>query len=287
MDTLVLVVTELLLYSECSNLQMSLNRERLGTLYDYTFISSELASDKYLLAICTLASANQPEDIAKVYILALLSFYDNDTDNSYSLVERVYDLLDSRDRLENSFKTVLSEQMQFVAKAKETILKSSVIIGIPKAINALKIIRDNTPASLVVKIRNSDREDYFISQDTIRKHSHKNIEQGLNHWDMTYNKVSDRIISDLNSFYPDLWQFIVDDVYGDILSFDKIVDAKLTSLIVICDLIPLDVNPQLRGHLRGALNVGWDKETIEQVRTFALMICTWCDIRWKGEVFKL
>ena len=50
--------------------------------------------------------------------------------------------------------------------------------------------------------------------------------------------------------YPDLWYFAYHHVYSPLLSFTDIISAKETSMCC-CLLIPQDVNPQLKGHLKG------------------------------------
>ena len=52
---------------------------------------------------------------------------------------------------------------------------------------------------------------------------------------------------------------------------------------VCCCLIPQDVNPQLKGHLKGALNNGGTKEELNDVRSLVFDLCDWKGgITWKG-----
>ena len=87
----------------------------------------------------------------------------------------------------------------------------------------------------------------------------RQIQDGLRHWNSIYNKVSTRVVNNLNSSYPDLWYYTLVHVYGPLFAFDEILSAQETSLVIIASLVPQDVNPQLRGHLKGALNIGCDK----------------------------
>ncbi len=48
----------------------------------------------------------------------------------------------------------------------------------------------------------------------------------------------------------------INHVYGPILSFVDILDARETSLVTIAALVPQDVQPQLRGHVKGAVANG-------------------------------
>ncbi|CAI7190213.1 BBT_collapsed_G0031120.mRNA.1.CDS.1 [Saccharomyces cerevisiae] len=121
---------------------------------------------------------------------------------------------------------------------------------------------------------------------TIQERDHT-IQNGLRHWNSIYNKVSTRVVNNLNSSYPDLWYYTLVHVYGPLFAFDEILSAQETSLVIIASLVPQDVNPQLRGHLKGALNIGCDKETVEAVRGLAILISQWCGVSWKSGVVKL
>lgn len=54
-------------------------------------------------------------------------------------------------------------------------------------------------------------------------------------------------------------------------------------MCVVASLIPQDVNPQLKGHLKGALNVGVTKEELNDLRCIVFDICDWTGGHfWKG-----
>ena len=76
-------------------------------------------------------------------------------------------------------------------------------------------------------------------------------------------------------------------VYGPLLSFTGALTAQETSLVVIASLVPQDVNPQLRGHLKGALNIGCDFETIEAVRRLSILVSQWSGVQWKDGIVQL
>jgi len=44
-------------------------------------------------------------------------------------------------------------------------------------------------------------------------------------------------------------------------------------LVVLASLIPQDVNPQLKGHLVGALNNGATEEEVKAVREVVIKVC--------------
>jgi alkylhydroperoxidase/carboxymuconolactone decarboxylase family protein YurZ len=62
-------------------------------------------------------------------------------------------------------------------------------------------------------------------------------------------------------------------MYGYVLSNTSVLSAAETSFVMIAGLIPQDVNPQLKGHLRGALNGGATVEQVKAVRNVVVELC--------------
>lgn len=62
-------------------------------------------------------------------------------------------------------------------------------------------------------------------------------------------------------------------MYGYLLSNVQVLDELETSWVLVAGLIPQDVNPQLKGHLRGALNHGATKEEVRAVREVVIRMC--------------
>jgi len=62
-------------------------------------------------------------------------------------------------------------------------------------------------------------------------------------------------------------------MYGYLLSNTDILSPVETSWVLMAGLIPQDVNPQLKGHLRGALNNGATSEQVLAVREIVIAIC--------------
>lgn len=272
-----------------------MNETQLKQLFEYSF-KQNAKKEWYMLAIAVLTASNAPEDIAQIFLLELVSSLpENKSKSTDWLIETVIKMIEDPVLLNTTFHEVSSVQRTILSKVKECILKISAIVGIPRAINGLRYVRLYTPASLLSDspLQIDANTHYIDRTHTVRKDEDAKsavqdvLQRGMRHWNTTYGKVSNRVIEDLNQFYPDLWQFIIKDVYGDILSYNDIVSGPVTSLLMISSLVPMDVNPQLRGHLRGALNFGWNMETINEVRSFAILIAQWHGIKWKSEVTKL
>lgn len=214
-------------------------------------------------------------------------------------------------------------QMVIASKMREVLLKGAALAGLPKSINALVTLKNVTPSNIKpshnyerqptvrpghVRLSNIVQEDvagtHFeetspgnnpgvtfdtidgpISTDSLnQKEIVLNMKRGSEFWNTVYStKVNTRIKRQMFNAYPDLWQFAYHNVYSPLLSFTDILSAKETSMCIVSSLIPQDVNPQLKGHLRGALNVGCLKEELEQLRGLVVDLCDWCgNVTWQG-----
>lgn len=82
--------------------------------------------------------------------------------------------------------------------------------------------------------------------------------------------------------------------YGFVLSGGNgVLSDKETSFCVLAGLVPQDVNPQLKGHLRGAVNLGATREEVEAVRGLSVRLCEGVGMKvgevggWRENVAKL
>lgn len=217
----------------------------------------------------------------------------------------------------NRSEDIRAAQSAIANRIREALLKVAPIVGLPKSINALTELRKVTPNSIQPDskpkracvlspghVKSSDlvQEDFagtrfegdaLPTQDTIEGPVSslsindevvlKNTVRGSDFWQSVYGKIGNRVKTQMFNAYPDLWQFAYNNVYGPVLSFVDIISAKETSFVVISALIPQDVNPTLKGHLKGALNQGATKEDIESVRGLTLDICDWSgNVHWRN-----
>ncbi|CCD26939.1 carboxymuconolactone decarboxylase family protein NDAI_0J00470 [Naumovozyma dairenensis CBS 421] len=269
----------------------------------------------YLVVIATFCSSNQPNDIAIIYLYVMLrclpQYQDMDVNELSDCVFQLFDRIDTENRLEeinryfdinkNNFDNSTIDTLRTITdKFKETLLKCSAICGLPKCINGLTVLKSVTPTIVLDNIDIvdpyspvNDRDSLFARSSLLKRGKsadvleNDDINNGIDHWNLIYNKVSSRVANNLNQSYPDLWYFIIKDIYGSLLSNNEVLNNKETSIIVISSLIPQDVNAQLKGHLRGALNVGCTIEIIKSVRELSILCCKWCNINWQTEISKL
>jgi alkylhydroperoxidase/carboxymuconolactone decarboxylase family protein YurZ len=117
------------------------------------------------------------------------------------------------------------------------------------------------------------------------------LSRGQAFFDRVYGKVSKRVMSQMTNSGTEDLELVARLLYGYVLSNTSVLSARDTSFCVIAGLIPQDVNPQLKGHLKGALNNGASFEQVNAVREVALWICEEVgDERrklWKEDVAKL
>ncbi|ODV94846.1 hypothetical protein PACTADRAFT_3735 [Pachysolen tannophilus NRRL Y-2460] len=272
--------------------------ERLVKLSQY----KHLQNSWYYIAATALATCNQPEEISKIYHMALQmtkkDFIANvDTANEaiefgmkvreinarnyvrtrkYQLDVPIFDLSNTISKPNFNAKLI-------TLKTKEALLKSVPIGGLPKFINAMIDFHNSVPENLLYDKGYESCRSFIIKADSIKKER----EKGQDLWNLVYGKIAQKVASNISYSSKDLWEFILYHVYSSLLSYDKYLAKNETSLVLIACLIPQDVNPQLKGHLRGALNTGCTREQIESARDMTIEICQWCGVKWKDEVANL
>ncbi|KAK9455311.1 AhpD-like protein [Dipodascopsis uninucleata] len=252
-----------------------------------------LASSWYYIAAATFSVCNRPDAIPQIYKYAIEhDALKGNLGNSSSIIGYSSSSKTDLAALEESSLTSKGygtedesmlvdcanadvEKVQIITKkTREALLKGAALSGLPKAINSLIQLRNATPVQY--------RDTKVARDDDVNE-----VERGIAFWNQVYGKVSRRVLSQMDSAYPDLAQYALNNVYAPLLSYTGILSAKETSFVVIACLIPQDVNPQLKGHLRGGLNNGATKEEIMRVRELAIKISMHCGITWEQEVAKL
>lgn len=172
--------------------------------------------------------------------------------------------------------TLSTEQRDLqIAKAREALLKSLPLTGAPRVINALKHFKESLPAD-------ARSMEFARAQDTVTGSALR--ARGETQFAQTYGKVARKVQSSLRHSYPDLELVIIQYVYGAVLSFDRVLDNRESSLVIISALVPQDVNPQLKGHLYAALNFGVPLSEVQCARKLAIMVSEECGVRWTQPV---
>lgn len=116
------------------------------------------------------------------------------------------------------------------------------------------------------------------------------LERGQNFFNRIYGKISRRIMGQMDNSGTEDLGLLARLTYSYVLSNTQVLSAVETSYVLIAGLIPQDVslareerpfmetnktqvNPQLKGHLRGAINVGATAEEVRAVRSVVIEIC--------------
>jgi alkylhydroperoxidase/carboxymuconolactone decarboxylase family protein YurZ len=200
-----------------------------------------------MVTIVTLSALNRPKEIPNV--LEYLLKHDTRSEDE---------------------QTRQREDLLAVRRIREGLIKSSAVVGMPKVINAIHALKSATPPNLF---------DDSKSNPTSRPYDIDNspplsiLARGQAFFDKTYGKVAGKIINDADSSgCPDL-STLIKLIYGYIVSDISVLNPMETSFAIVAGLIPQDVNPQLIGHLHGAINNGATKEQVATVRRIVITIC--------------
>lgn len=134
---------------------------------------------------------------------------------------------------------------------REAILQTHLFCGYPRALNALGAFADackaaSNPLSGEVKLRDTPLEGDDLAAFRQR---------GSKLFNMVYGKLAPKIDEIARQGSPDLADWALVEGYGRVLGRD-VLKPRVRSLCIVAALIPLDVLPQLKGHVQGALNTG-------------------------------
>jgi len=89
--------------------------------------------------------------------------------------------------------------------------------------------------------------------------------KGLKNLEKIHPKTSEALIKNLENIAPDLGRFIVEFPYGDIYE-RPYLDLKSREIATIAALTAIgDTKPELKDHIKGALNVGCSRQEIIEV----------------------
>ncbi|KAI9727995.1 MAG: hypothetical protein M1828_005400 [Chrysothrix sp. TS-e1954] len=145
---------------------------------------------------------------------------------------------------------------------REALLKSSPLVGFPRAINGLTILnstlkqsRPSLQAQLAAD--KSLRSDVPLSERQAR---------GKAFFGRIYDRHTERVLANLNEASGgELGEFAINCVYGDLVAEDGRLGAKDTGLVEFAVCLAMGVPAQAKGHMYGARNLGNGKGEIEAV----------------------
>jgi len=133
-------------------------------------------------------------------------------------------------------------------KLYEALLQNYLFAGYPSAIISLKILNKNVRFSS--KASADDMNLYHF-----RTRGEKNCKA-------IYGKKYDKLIANVNSFSPELSEWLVLEGYGKVLGREGL-SLKERELCIVSVLTVLKFEDQLYSHINGALRVGSTDKDIE------------------------
>ncbi|CAL8575429.1 hypothetical protein XPA_001352 [Xanthoria parietina] len=221
----------------------------------------------YIVSSVTLSVLNRPEEIPHVFQYAL------EKDGGST-----------------------QKQLDIARRMREALVKSAAIAGLPKSINALYALKRATPHALLDKPLGYSPTGRSVELYDVP--SSKIMERGQAFFDQIYGKVSKRVMGQMDQSGTEDLGITARLMYGYILSNTNVLSPVESSFVLLAGLIPQDVNPQLKGHLKGAINNGATVEEVRAVRNVIVCLCEASGMTrsdenasggwgWRGEIANL
>jgi 4-carboxymuconolactone decarboxylase len=145
---------------------------------------------------------------------------------------------------------------------EEAVLQSYLFVGFPVVLNVLAIQRESAAAPAPVP-------DGDLLQ---RKESGERL------CGLIYGPAYERLRAHVATLHPDLDRWMIEEGYGKTLSRPGL-SAIERELCVVALLAAAGHLPQLRSHLRGALNVGATKSEISAAVNVGVQAAAECPVR--------
>lgn len=153
-----------------------------------------------------------------------------------------------------------------ISDIKEVIIQMSVYAGFPTSLNGLFALKDVLEERKIKGIRDPKGNDPTAHPDQPSR-----LERGKIKLSEYHPLQLQQLEESLGEISPDLVRFTVEYGYGDISSRDNL-NPQLRQIATIAALTSMGTAaPQLKFHIKAALNLGVAEETIKE--TILLMVC--------------
>ncbi|KAH8176645.1 hypothetical protein LIA77_05063 [Sarocladium implicatum] len=200
----------------------------------------------YCIAACAFAASNQGQFVADVFTEAI-SLHQDDYEYHRHVLKRI----------------------------KEGLLKTGIIYGIPRVINAFRALIKALPSP--------------ESNETTSIRNHINVpastnERGEAYMRNIFRDDLDPFLGTMDKYWPDLRTLVVTTIYGYYQAETSILDAVTTSQLNIATLIPMDVTAEVAWHTRGLIRNGGTEEQLNAAQDIALTVCAICEVQLKNEM---
>ncbi|KAJ3536019.1 hypothetical protein NM208_g6899 [Fusarium decemcellulare] len=222
-------------------------KEYIASLHERSK-NTHLQDNWYCIAACSFAASNKGQYVADVFTEAI-SLRLDDIEYHRHVLKRI----------------------------KEGLLKTGIIYGIPRVINAFRAL---------IKALPSDE-----SNDTSSIRNHITVpaetdDRGIAYMRNIFRADLDPFLGSMDKHWPDLRTLVVTYIYGYYQSDTSILDAITTSQLNIATLVPMDVTAEVAWHMRGTIRNGGTEEQLNATYEIALEICDICQVQLKNEMPK-
>lgn len=157
----------------------------------------------------------------------------------------------------------------------EALLKTGIIYGIPRVINAFR--------SLITAIPSPESNETTSIRSHIRVPADTD-ERGLVYMRNIFRADLDPFLETMDAYWPDLRTLVVTTIYGYYQSDVSILDAITTSQLNIASLVPMDVTAEVSWHMRGLIRNGGTREQLGAAYRIAVETCKVCEVVLKNEM---
>ncbi|PGH17416.1 hypothetical protein AJ80_04786 [Polytolypa hystricis UAMH7299] len=217
-------------------------REFIKKLHDQS-TGTDLEDTWYCIAACSFAASNNGQYVADVFKDAIRN--------------REGDFIYHRHR------------------SIEGLLKTGIIYGIPRVINAFRALVNALPSPESNEI-SSIRDHIEVPAET--------NERGEAYMRNIFRADLDPFLASMDKYWPDLRTLVVTHIYGYYQSDTTILDAITTSQLNIATLIPMDVTAEVAWHMRGTIRNGGTEDQLKAAYDIALEVCDICEVHLKNEM---
>ena len=153
------------------------------------------------------------------------------------------------------------DQLFVARRLREGFLKGSALVGFPRGINslaALKVAMEKISPAVLEQL-NAEKS---VRQSKLSSRQ-ESASKGKAFFTKVYKQHTTDILESMaESSNGDLSRFVIESVYGDLLSETSILDERETGLLEFLCCYASGAAPQAKGHMYGCMNLGAKREEV-------------------------
>lgn len=234
---------------------------RLKTIYPHAASAGSkgmqvVSNPWYILTTVGFSGSNRPESVPAVF-------------------RHVLDDLAGVHKKENvTHAQAHNEKLLLARKFRDSLFKSGLTTGYPRAINSMVSLHEAMPEEL------RDTRPLRNLQTPIEEY----MRRGENLFRSMYGETADPVQKLLDSILPDMGWFSNTIGYGATYGFTEVTTPLETSFILVAALISVDTPRQINWHLGNARRTGATLEQVKAARQIVMEVAETSGVRWKDGV---